>query len=84
MPQGSFFPDEVVSRQPCVTLIGRKLLRIEQHTGLLAYREDGLVFRSQAGDIVVSGKALHIARYTSDEAEIRGEIAGVAIGGGVV
>lgn len=82
MAQQTFFPGEVVGRMPYITLIGRETLRIEQHQGLIVFRQDEMVFRSAAGDVSVRGRDLRIARYTSDEAEICGCIDGVQTGRG--
>ena len=67
-------PEDLVYKDPMVTLLGRRQLRIENYQNLLEYQADNIVIRVHKYKLVVTGKNLEIVSYTNDEMYISGEI----------
>ncbi len=81
MLQQEIFPREVTSGVPRITMTGSELVHVEQHRGLIACREDEIVIATACGGLTITGQALYFRRYTSVEAVIAGQIAGVSYAG---
>ncbi len=71
-------PEDLVYKEPVVTMFGSHQLRIENYQNLLEYRTDKIVIRIQRYRLVVIGKAMEIVCYTNDEMYISGEIFGIS------
>lgn len=74
MMQQGFFPKEVTSKVPFITLTGHEHLHIEQHQGLVDYEADNIVLRSACGLIRIAGAGMIFKLYTAAEAVIEGRI----------
>ena len=83
MRRESYFPREVVSDVPIITLIGAEEVHVEQHHGLLEYQTEQVVFRAAKGMLTVTGQKLRFRRYSASEAVLVGVIDSVETGGGV-
>ena len=53
--QHEFFPREVTSNVPRITLTGHERLHVEQHRGLIAYQPDEIVFAVNPFTALVAG-----------------------------
>lgn len=82
MREGSFFPREIVSDVPQVTMTGCELVHVEQHKGLVAYQPEQIVFRTSLGRLVVSGSGLRFRKYSATEAVLAGSVDSIVVGGG--
>ena len=71
-------PEDLVYKEPVVTMFGSHQLRIENYQNLLEYRTDKIVIRIQRYRLVVIGNAMEIICYTNDEMYISGEIFGIS------
>jgi sporulation protein YqfC len=78
MMQQGFFPKEVTSNVPLITLTGHEQLHIEQHQGLVDYEPENIVLRSACGLIRIAGAGMVFRLYTAAEAVIAGRIDCVA------
>ena len=67
-------PEDLVYKEPIVTMVGRRQLRIENYQNLLEYQTDKIVVRIQQCKLVIFGKHLEIVCYTNDEMYISGQI----------
>lgn len=74
MHDSTFIPKEIVSNVPRLTLVGNESLQVEQHRGLLLCQPEEMRFRSTAGEIRITGRALGLQLYTAADAVIAGEI----------
>lgn len=72
--QQEFFPREVTSDAPRMTLTGSGRLLVEQHKGLLDCQAEGISMRTAAGILAIGGEELILMRYTKDEALVVGRI----------
>ncbi|MEW5865435.1 MAG: sporulation protein YqfC [Bacillota bacterium] len=59
---------------PRVVLVGNAELVLENHMGILEYREDRIRVATGRGEITVEGKGLSIARILKREIAIEGQI----------
>lgn len=78
MMQQEFFPREVISSVPRVTLTGHERLHIEQHRGLIDYAPDCIVLRTSCGLMRIAGAGMSFGLYTAAEALITGRIDSVS------
>ncbi|MGN0747933.1 MAG: YabP/YqfC family sporulation protein [Aristaeellaceae bacterium] len=62
-----------------MTLTGGESVYVEQHKGLMAYQPEEMVFRTGCGRLHIAGSELRLKRYTACDAEISGQIAGIAM-----
>lgn len=67
-------PQEAATRMPRVTVHGNSGLFVEQHEGLLTYREDVIVFLTALGRLTIRGRNLEIAKYGKESALVKGVI----------
>lgn len=72
--QHEFFPREVTSSVPRITLTGHERLHIEQHKGLIDYAPDNIVLRTSCGLVRIAGAGMCFGMYTAAEALITGRI----------
>lgn len=82
MREESFFPPELTTNIPKLTLTGDKQVYIEQHKGLVAYQEDEIVLHTSIGLMKLHGAELCFASYSSTEALIHGKIDCISLCGG--
>ena len=69
-----FFPREVTSGVPRITLTGHERLHVEQHRGLVDYEPENIVLRTSCGLIRISGAGVVFRLYTAAEAVVTGRI----------
>lgn len=74
-----FFPLEVTCHVPRITLVGHKMVHVEQHSGLAVYQSDLIDFRSNDGQICITGHGMRFQNYSASEATITGEIDSVSM-----
>lgn len=74
-----FFPREVTSRVPRITLTGRERLLVEQHRGLTICQPEQIGLRTAIGQMTVTGSGLHLIRYCAADALIGGRIDGISL-----
>ena len=67
-------PEDLIYKEPIVSMLGCHQLRIENYQKLLEYHTDKIIVRIQLCKLIVSGKNLKIICYTNDEMYISGEI----------
>lgn len=77
-----FFPREVTTKAPLVTLTGRERLQVEQHMGLVDYETENIVLRTSAGLMRISGAGMVFQRYSAQEAVVTGRIDSEVFGQG--
>lgn len=77
--QMEFFPREVISKVPRITLTGTGRLQVEQHQGLMGYQQEEVLFRTSCGTLRVTGGGLHFQAYSSAEALLAGRIDSVVL-----
>lgn len=82
MHDESFFPPELLTGIPKLTLTGDKQVFIEQHRGLVAYQEDEIVLNTSIGLMKLHGSNLCIASYSSGETLVNGKIDCISLCGG--
>lgn len=83
MREEGFFPLELTSDLPKITMLGSHQVRIEQHKGLVVYQEDEVALQTAAGLLKLHGKNLSFAMYTAGEALITGQIDAISLCGGL-
>lgn len=76
--QHEFFPREVTSNVPRITMTGHERLRVEQHRGLIDYAPDSIVLRTSCGLMRIAGAGMNFGMYTAAEAVITGRIDSVS------
>lgn len=76
--QQDFFPREVITNVPRVTMTGHERLQIEQHRGLIEYAPDCIVLRTSCGLMRIAGADMRFGLYTAAEALITGRIDSVS------
>lgn len=76
-----FFPREVISDVPRVTLTGHERLHVEQHKGLVDYAPEVIAMRTSCGLMRVNGAGMRFVTYTAAEAVIVGRIDAVSFPG---
>jgi len=67
-------PEEAATRMPRVVIHGNGRLFVEQHEGLLAYREDMIVLLTALGRLTIRGQNLEIVKYAKQDALVKGVI----------
>lgn len=80
MQQDTWFPQELLSDVPRITLSGKNMIHIEQHKGLLAYQEKDIKLKTGIGLLRIQGNGLGFKLYSASEAIICGDIDSVLIG----
>ena len=80
MQRDTWFPPELLSDVPRITLSGKRLIHIEQHKGLLAYQEEDITLMTGVGRLRIRGNGLGFKLYSASEAIICGDIESVLIG----
>lgn len=79
MEREGFFPKELLTQIPRITMTGREILHIEQHQGLVAYQEDSIALRTAIGTLRIEGEGMGFKRYTASDAVIAGKIIGMTL-----
>jgi len=74
-----FFPKEVISAVPRVTMTGREQVHIEQHRGLVGYEQERVVFRTECGLLTIVGEGMRFEVYSLQEAVLAGKVTGVSL-----
>ncbi|ADL51197.1 sporulation protein YqfC [Clostridium cellulovorans] len=74
-------PKEVVLGLPKISIIGHEEALIENHKGILSFKENSLVIKSQVGNITIKGKKLEMSYITDNTIIIKGVIEELYIGG---
>ncbi len=74
-------PQDLICKEPMVTMLGRQWVRIENYENLVEYQTDKIVVRVSGRKLEVLGTGLEIISYTNDEMYITGEIVGVSYSG---
>lgn len=74
-------PKEVVLGLPKISIIGDEEVLIENHKGILSFKENSLVIKSQIGDITIKGKNLEMSYITDNTIIVKGVIRELYIGG---
>lgn len=69
-------PEELVSGVPKATLYGRERLLIENHRGVLEYREDRARIATDMGVVCITGGNLALQELGSEQICISGRIGG--------
>lgn len=77
--QREFFPREVVTDVPRVTLTGSERLLVEQHKGLMACTAEMIDLHTACGVLRIEGSALVFLRYNGTEALIAGRIDAITL-----
>ncbi|WP_227395111.1 YabP/YqfC family sporulation protein [Jeotgalibacillus aurantiacus] len=72
-------PDDLIYDIPKIVWIGRQLLFIENHKGLLYYSDRQIAFSSGCGKVLVAGRDLLISAMTGEQVTIRGMVEDVKI-----
>ena len=67
-------PEDPVFSDAIVMIKGRKQMTIENYRGILVYEENIVRLSLKNGQIMVSGKGLHIDYYTNVDMKISGRI----------
>jgi len=79
MQRDTWFPPELLSDVPRITLCGKELIHIEQHKGLLSYQEEDITLMTAIGRLRIRGSSLGFKLYSASEAIICGDIDSVLI-----
>jgi len=64
------------------TLIGKNRALIENHTGIIEFRDDIIRLSAKGGEVVITGAALEIAQAKMGMLEVRGNIAAINVPNG--
>ncbi len=72
-------PTEAVSTLPLTEIRGKRNVSVENHRGILTYREEEIKLRVKRGAITIQGTALKIAHMNRRRIEIRGNIQAVVL-----
>lgn len=70
-------PPEVALDVPKTTWMGRSLLHVTNHKGIVEYTSRKIRIRTRIGQLVVTGSRLKIESIVAGDVWIDGEIAGV-------
>ena len=73
------FPQEVTGSVPRITLTGTGRLQVEQHQGLVGYRQEEVLLRTSCGVLRVTGGALRFQAYSAGDALLVGRIETVTL-----
>lgn len=73
-------PADVMSGAPLLTLLGRELLTVENHRGIMKYARDEIILDSVSGKIEITGRDLELRSILPEEIKIGGCIEGMFIG----
>jgi len=68
------FPADLMLDLPKLTTVGNLHIYIENHDGLLVYKQDELVIKSQIGNIKITGSSLVIKEMLPRELLLEGKI----------
>ncbi|MGE5584949.1 MAG: sporulation protein YqfC [Bacillota bacterium] len=74
-------PKNVLLDMPRLVLVGNVQLVVENHQGILEYRQQVVRLATSRGEIAVEGKGLSIARITRAEVTIEGHIQRISLSG---
>lgn len=67
-------PQDLMLGAPIVTITGRKEVLIENYRGILTLEQSIVKIQTKSGRILISGRDLCVAYYTSEEMKICGSI----------
>lgn len=73
-------PQDVVMDLPRISIIGDLQLLVQNHRGVMAYRDDRVVVAMQQGRLIISGEGLMIGVINDDELTIAGQLARIEFG----
>lgn len=68
------FPADLMLDLPKLTTVGNLHIYIENHDGLLVYKQDELVIKSHIGNIKITGSSLVIKEMLPRELLLEGKI----------
>lgn len=72
-------PPEVVMDMARINMVGNMELIVENHKGLIEYSPECIRVRVKAGEVVVTGKNLHLRFLYKDEVKIAGVLENVEL-----
>ncbi|TFD92330.1 YabP/YqfC family sporulation protein [Jeotgalibacillus sp. R-1-5s-1] len=72
-------PEDIIYDIPKIVWIGRQLLFIENHKGLLFYSDRNIAFSSGCGKVLIAGQDLLISAMTNEQVTVRGIVEDVRI-----
>ena len=67
-------PTEAMSQQPCVSLRGKRSVRVEHHKGILEYSQECVRLAVHRGAICIFGRELTVTRMSERVMELSGKI----------
>ena len=73
-------PADVVGDAPRLTLLGKELLTVENHKGIMKYTQNEIILNSVLGRIEITGRDLELRSILPEELQIGGCIEGIFIG----
>lgn len=77
MLRAADLPPEVCGALPCMTLVGERSLRVEQHRGILQITDECVRLYSEIGVIRICGKSLRVCGMDNERIAISGVILSV-------
>ncbi|BCJ86223.1 sporulation protein YqfC [Effusibacillus dendaii] len=73
-------PKDVIYDVPRITLFGGMQISIENHTGILEFKDTMIRLSHSQGELRVTGRRLTIKHILPSEIVIEGEIRGITLG----
>jgi sporulation protein YqfC len=71
-------PKEVMLNIPKISCIGKKLLTIENHRGIIKYSLQKIRVSVSVGEIEITGENLRVKNIFTEELEIEGSITNIS------
>lgn len=68
------FPREIDPRVPRITLLGKAELLLENHGGIVSYREECALFYTGVGLLRIEGENLRLRQMSAENLFIAGEL----------
>ncbi len=72
-------PQDVIPGEPVITVTGRQRVYIENYRRIVTFKEEEIRLQAKTCRIVVRGRRLKIAYYTSEDMLIAGQISSVCM-----
>jgi len=73
-------PEELVLDAATITIVGDRLVRVENHRGILRYTADAVELLTSNGPLLLEGKSLILKSIGEDEIIVQGQLAKLTIG----
>ncbi|MBR0425610.1 MAG: YabP/YqfC family sporulation protein [Clostridia bacterium] len=73
-------PEDLDPRLVKITWLGRTVIAVEQHRGILGFEPEEIRLASEQGDVVIRGKGMQMSELTETRAYLEGEFDGIFFG----